>query len=62
MCLISQIEAEFKTLLLTIPNVLDQSVPIGNTDADNKFIREFGDRNDLPFQKLLALDLLVFVD
>lgn len=59
---VSQIEAEFKTLLLTIPNVLDQSVPIGNTDADNKFIREFGDRNDLPFVPLTHIELADALD
>ena len=36
--LLNNTELEFRNFLLTIPNILDSSVPAGNSEADNKVI------------------------
>jgi seryl-tRNA synthetase len=38
----NQVEAKFHDLAMLAPNLLDESVPIGNDEKDNKIIREFG--------------------
>lgn len=58
-----EIEKEWKRLLLTIPNLPDDSVPVGKSAEDNVTVREWGDISkiknavphwDLPqFEKLL---------
>lgn len=42
------IEIEMETLLQGVPNVLDESVPQGRSESDNKLIREHGSPSDSP--------------
>ncbi len=59
---LSKIEKEFEAVLLTIPNVIDESVPIGNKDKDNKLIREWGEKHDFPFTPLTHIELAECLD
>lgn len=43
------LEAEQSSLLLTIPNLLDERVPEGKSEDDNEVIRTWGDIPDLDF-------------
>ena len=38
-----QIEAEIKTKMMTIPNIVDASVPVGKDDSENVEIERFGE-------------------
>ncbi len=56
-------EKKWKQMLLTIPNMPDDSVPVGKTDKDNVTIREWGDistiKNAIPHWDLKAFDSLI---
>ena len=54
---ISKIEKQFREIYLTIPNILDESVPIGSDENDNIFIREFGQKPKFDFQPLNHIEL-----
>lgn len=46
---ISQTEAELQNILLTIPNIPDNSVPIGKTDTDNVEVRRWQEPTKFDF-------------
>jgi seryl-tRNA synthetase len=46
---ISQTEAELQNILLTIPNIPDDSVPIGKCDADNAEVRRWQEPTEFDF-------------
>jgi seryl-tRNA synthetase len=48
---------ELDDLLLRVPNIFDESVPIGETEADNVVIREWGTKPDLGFAGRTHYDL-----
>ena len=39
----AELEAEIKTIMMTIPNIIDDSVPIGKDDTENVEVERFGD-------------------
>ncbi len=47
---LSGLEAEFSDLILNIPNMYDDSVPIGRDESDNVIIREWGNKPEFPFE------------
>jgi seryl-tRNA synthetase len=51
------VKRELDDLLLRVPNIFDESVPIGETEADNKVIREWGTKPDLGFAARTHYDL-----
>lgn len=42
-----EVKRKLDDLLLRVPNLFDDSVPIGATDADNVVVREWGEKPDL---------------
>jgi seryl-tRNA synthetase len=44
------IASEQKTLLLTVPNMLDERVPKGKSDKDNIEVRSWGEKRQMDFQ------------
>ena len=48
-----ELQAEIKTKMMTIPNIIDSSVPIGKDDTENVEIEKFGEPNvpefDIPY-------------
>ena len=51
------VKDELDDLLLRVPNIFHESVPIGETEADNKVIREWGSKPDLGFAPRTHYDL-----
>ncbi|MCK5220142.1 MAG: serine--tRNA ligase, partial [Candidatus Aminicenantes bacterium] len=47
---LSGIEAEFNDLILNIPNMYDDSVPVGRDESDNVVIREWGKKPEFDFE------------
>jgi seryl-tRNA synthetase len=52
-----EVKRERDDLLLRVPNVFDDSVPIGKTEADNKVAREWGDKPEFAFTPRTHYDL-----
>lgn len=46
---IKQVEEELQAILLNIPNLPDESVPVGKSSEDNAEIRKFGEKPRLSF-------------
>ena len=46
---IAALDAEMQTLALQLPNLPDPSVPAGKSDAENKVVREVGDKRQFAF-------------
>jgi seryl-tRNA synthetase len=51
------VKRELDDLLLQVPNLFHESVPIGKTEADNVVVREWGTRPDLGFAPRTHYDL-----
>jgi seryl-tRNA synthetase len=51
------VKRELEDLLLRVPNVFHESVPIGETEADNVVTREWGSKPDLGFAPRTHYDL-----
>jgi seryl-tRNA synthetase len=46
---IAALDEEQQTLALQLPNLPDPSVPVGRSDAENKVVREVGDKRQFAF-------------
>jgi seryl-tRNA synthetase len=46
---LAALDEQVRTLALQLPNLPDPSVPTGRSDADNRVVREVGERRTLPF-------------
>ncbi|HXM71761.1 MAG TPA: serine--tRNA ligase, partial [Candidatus Dormibacteraeota bacterium] len=51
------VKRELDDLLLRVPNLFDESVPIGRTEADNVVEREWGSKPELGFAPRTHYDL-----
>jgi seryl-tRNA synthetase len=51
------VKRKLDDLLLRVPNLFDESVPVGESDADNVVAREWGSRPDLGFVARTHYDL-----
>ena len=51
------VKRELDELLLRVPNIFHESVPVGKTEADNVVTREWGTRPDLGFPPRTHFDL-----
>lgn len=54
---LSEIESELKDLLLRVPNLPHESVPIGDSDEDNVEVRKWGDVKDFSFEPKAHWDI-----
>ena len=54
---IAQVEAEQKDLILSIPNIPNETVPIGKSDADNVEIRRWGEPKQFDFEPKAHWDI-----
>ncbi|MDQ6918924.1 MAG: serine--tRNA ligase [Candidatus Dormibacteraeota bacterium] len=52
-----RLRSELDHLLLFVPNLFHESVPVGATEADNVVVREWGSRPQLSFQPRTHYDL-----
>jgi seryl-tRNA synthetase len=51
------LRTQLDDLLLRVPNLFDGSVPVGETEADNVVVREWGSKSDLGFAARTHYDL-----
>src|SRR5881296_2535230 len=51
------VKRELDDLLLRVPNIFHESVPIGETEAENVVVREWGTKPDLGFAPRTHYDL-----
>jgi seryl-tRNA synthetase len=51
------IEKEWEDILLVIPNLPHESVPVGTTDEDNKVVRTWGEKPSYDFEPMAHWDL-----
>jgi seryl-tRNA synthetase len=51
------VEKEWEDILLIIPNIPHESVPVGTTDEDNKVVRTWGEKPTFDFEPLAHWDL-----
>lgn len=54
---LAESEEKFKDILLNIPNLFDDSVPIGKNEADNKVVREWGTKPQFDYEPKAHWDL-----
>ncbi len=59
---LAQIEVRMHEILLSIPNIPDDSVPEGATSDDNVEVSRWGEPRDFPFEPLAHWDLGVNLD
>lgn len=52
------LKEKIRQLLLTIPNLIDDSVPVGKDETENKVIKEFGEKHPATFNLKSHVDLL----
>ena len=54
---LKEMEREIENKLLFIPNIYHDSVPVGQTEDDNEFVREWGKKPEFTFTPLSHLEL-----
>ncbi len=47
---LSDVESKFNEFILNIPNVYDDSVPVGKDESDNVVVREWGEKPEFDFE------------
>ncbi len=58
----ADLENELKTIQMSIPNILHESVPYGADDEDNEVVNEWGGRPEFNFDVKSHVDLLESLD
>ncbi|HPI82754.1 MAG TPA: serine--tRNA ligase, partial [Candidatus Paceibacterota bacterium] len=53
-----QIMTEWQSLMLTVPNIPDISVPEGNSDEDNVEVKQWGEKPNFSFEPKDHIDLM----
>jgi len=54
---VSEIDGEIENLMLTIPNIPNPTVPVGETDADNLELRKWGTPKEFDFETKAHWDI-----
>src|SRR5438874_6983334 len=54
---LDQVEHQRTTLLMSLPNLPHESVPVGKTDADNQVVRRWGEQKKFDFEPVAHWDL-----
>jgi len=54
---VKNVEAQVKALIETIPNIPDESVPLGKDESDNPVVKTFGEKPHYDFEPLPHWDL-----
>ncbi|MCG8501451.1 MAG: serine--tRNA ligase [Firmicutes bacterium] len=54
---VREVDQEIEKIMLTIPNIPDESVPVGDTDDDNVEIRRWGERRVFDFEPKAHWDI-----
>jgi seryl-tRNA synthetase len=59
---LADLEIKFNDMLLSIPNLLDESVPTGKDENDNLLVREWGEKPKFDFEPKAHYDLGTALD
>jgi seryl-tRNA synthetase len=59
---LKEVEEETGSLLLTIPNIPDDTVPVGRDETENAEVRRWGNQPDLGFEPLNHWDIAATLD
>jgi seryl-tRNA synthetase len=59
---LQEFETQIRYLMLRIPNLLQDTVPVGKDAAENKVVKEFGKKAKFAFEPLSHIDLLTLGD
>jgi seryl-tRNA synthetase len=54
---LKRIEKEWEDILLVIPNLPHESVPVGTTDEDNKVVKTWGEKPSFDFEPMAHWDI-----
>jgi len=54
----SALEEKIRKIMLTIPNIIDDSVPIGKNDEDNVEVEQFGEKTNPDFEVPYHMDIM----
>lgn len=60
--MVAELDNELNAWMLTIPNIPNSTVPLGNTDEDNVEIRKFGEPTEFNFEPKAHWDLGLELD
>jgi seryl-tRNA synthetase len=47
---LKKVDADFKSVVDIIPNIPHESVPVGKSEADNKIVKEWGEKKEFAFK------------
>jgi len=47
---LEKLNSQYNDMLLSLPNILDASVPVGVDESDNRIVRTWGEKPDFPFE------------
>lgn len=59
---LQEVLKEWRAMMVTVPNVPDMSVPEGESDADNKEVKTWGDIPKFEFEPKSHVDLMLSLD
>lgn len=57
-----ELEAAIKKIMMVIPNIVDQSVPVGKDDSENVEIEQFGTKREFDFEIPYHVDIMEKLD
>ncbi len=57
-----ELSEKIKTIMMTIPNIIDPSVPIGKDDSENVEVECFGDKTQVDFEIPYHTDIMAAFD
>lgn len=52
------LETQIKDIMMQIPNIIDDSVPIGHNDTENVEVKQYGTKRDFDFEVPYHVDLI----
>ncbi len=58
----AELSEKIKTIMMTIPNIIDESVPIGKDDSENVEVECFGDKTQVDFEIPYHTDIMAAFD
>ncbi len=58
----AELSEKIKTIMMTIPNIIDPSVPIGKDDSENVEVQCFGDKTEVDFEIPYHTDIMAAFD
>ncbi len=58
----AELSEKIKTIMMTIPNIIDPSVPIGKDDSENVEVQCFGEKTQVDFEIPYHTDIMAAFD